>query len=204
MNKKIDKKEIMVIIMIIISLLIGFIVKINDKGILFDRAILQFLDNISNDWIITIMNIISFFGSTIFLILMLLLLVYGYINKRERRNGRLIFISIAGSFLINGILKLFFNRTRPLDFMKAAASSYSYPSGHSMVSMSFYTTLAYILINKTIDPKKKKLIRLLNIIIVGLIGLSRMFLGVHWPTDVIGGYLLGYSVYYISTHLIRG
>lgn len=97
--------------------------------------------------------------------------------------------------LISGIgnlsLKYLFNRPRPSVEHLVAAKHASFPSGHAMGSMLFYGTLI-LLAYKYIDHKSMRLVIQITLgIIILLIGASRIYLGVHYPTDILGGYLLG-------------
>ena len=91
-------------------------------------------------------------------------------------------------------------RPRPTEFRIIEETGYSFPSGHSMISMAFYGYLIY-LIYKYVENKNVKwiLISLLSILIC-LIGISRIYLGVHYTSDVLGGFLISisYLVIYIS------
>lgn len=88
-------------------------------------------------------------------------------------------------------------RTRPVEFFVIIEKSYSFPSGHAMVSSSFYLTFGYILA----DRFNKKFIFNLSVIFAILISMSRVILGVHWLTDIIVGFVLGFLCYSIPIKL---
>ena len=98
-------------------------------------------------------------------------------------------VSIA-SVVVNNIIKFIIKRERPNFLVLASETSYSFPSGHSMISILFFGSIIY-LVNKYNIKYKKTITILLSIFII-LVGLSRLYLGVHFLTDVIGGYLCGF------------
>ena len=113
-----------------------------------------------------------------------------------------ILLNLGFSALLNFIIKNIIQRPRPpIEYRLAEESGYSFPSGHAMVSMAYYGVLIY-LIYKNIKNKylKTLLILLLSIIII-TIGISRIYLRVHYTSDVIAGYLLAisYLIIYISS-----
>lgn len=197
------KETIIGILALILTTILGIILRNSKEGIIFDVFLMDLIHKSSNELIFILMKLLSFLGSVyLFLTLGLAIIIY-MINKRERRYARLLTISIAGSFSLNALLKIIISRTRPLDYMLIEQSGYSFPSGHSMVSMSFYTTLTYIILSNLEDERIKKLLWIGNFILVGLIGFSRIYLGVHWPTDVIAGFILGYILFYISKIIVK-
>ena len=101
--------------------------------------------------------------------------------------------------MVNSSLKLIFLRERPTD-MLIDIGGYSYPSGHSFVSMAFYGLLIYLVAKLDIKKKTKNIIIILLSILVLLIGTSRIYLGVHYPSDVLGGFIGGiiYLIIYIE------
>ncbi len=142
-----------------------------------------------------VMRLITQFGGTILMIVWALASLVSIKNKR-------IAISVVSNLvliaLLNNILKLIVRRARPTGFRLIAETGYSFPSGHSMVSMAFYGYLIY-LIYKNVRNKKLRwtLITCFSLLIL-IIGISRIYLGVHYTSDVFAGFLfsLGYLVIY--------
>jgi undecaprenyl-diphosphatase len=100
-------------------------------------------------------------------------------------------ITMAGVSTLDYVLKLAFHRPRPIAFYGTSPTSYSFPSGHALGSFCFYGVLAAVLASRATGRKSKFLIWLAAALLVGMIGLSRIYLGVHYPSDVIAGYLAG-------------
>ena len=142
-----------------------------------------------------VMRLITQFGGTILMIVWALASLVLIKNKR-------IAISVVSNLvliaLLNNILKLIVRRARPTGFRLIAETGYSFPSGHSMGSMAFYGYLIY-LIYKNVRNKKLRwtLITCFSLLIL-IIGMSRIYLGVHYTSDVFAGFLfsLGYLVIY--------
>jgi membrane-associated phospholipid phosphatase len=112
-----------------------------------------------------------------------------------RRNWLHLFIWLftwAGGQLTNELIKAAFNRTRPvIDTPFLVAARASFPSGHAMMSTILYGFLAYLVLKRVYSTPLRALVITLTICWVGLIGFSRVYLGVHFPSDVIGGFLAG-------------
>lgn len=150
-----------------------------------------------SDFVTPIAKFITNFGGAIFLSIATIALLLLIKNKKI---GLSIFSNIVIITILNQLLKRILRRPRPTEFRIVEKTGYSFPSGHSMVSMAFYGYLIY-LIYRYIKNKyiKWSLIVLLSILIC-LIGISRIYLGVHYTSDVLGGFLLSisYLVVYIS------
>lgn len=150
-----------------------------------------------SDFVTPIAKFITNFGGAIFLSIATIALLLLIKNKKIRLS---IFSNIVIITILNQLLKRILRRPRPTEFRIVEETGYSFPSGHSMVSMAFYGYLIY-LIYRYIKNKyiKWSLIVLLSILIC-LIGISRIYLGVHYTSDVLGGFLLSisYLVVYIS------
>ncbi len=201
MNKKI--KIIILCLMIIVFFAMGYMVKESYEGILFDVALMEYLHNSTNPMITSIMKFISFIGSATFLVPAIAMVIAYAIVKKKYYITKLILLSTAGSWILNFLLKEIFQRTRPVEYFLVNQGGLSYPSGHSMVTMTFYSTIAYLLANGTKNVNKKRLIKLIAYVMIIMMGISRIYLGVHWPTDVLGAYLIGYIFYYLSITLIK-
>ncbi len=153
-----------------------------------DSSIYNFLAQTMNPGLTGIMTFASFLGSAITVIVLSLGFIFLLKNKR---NSKYITINLALVFLLNRILKLIVARERPNVLRLVSEEGYSFPSGHAMVSMGFYGFLIY-LSYANIKSKKIKypLIIFLSILIL-LIGISRIYVGVHYATAVIGGFVIG-------------
>lgn len=118
--------------------------------------------------------------------------VYLWVSK-HRWSAALLWVSILGSGLINATMKLFFNRPRPQLFPWRVpyAGLSSFPSGHSMTSMVCYATLAYLITRLEPNRFLRRFTFGLAALMIVMIGLSRLYLGVHYPTDVLAGFTMG-------------
>lgn len=139
-----------------------------------------------------IFKIITTFGDWAIMILIIVLIL---IFVKDKRYSIYIAINLGLSAGINTILKHIFQRERPLD-MLVNETTYSYPSGHSFVSMAFYGLLIYLITKSSINNKLKYILNSLIVVLLVLIGTSRIYLGVHFPSDVLGGFLAG-AIYLI-------
>jgi undecaprenyl-diphosphatase len=195
--------HISIILALIIFVIIGLMVRNSSEGILFDYDLLDFLHRDLNQFLISIMKFISFLGSGYFLFPAIGIAVTYTLIKRKYYISKLLIASSLGCWVLNYILKLFINRTRPFDYFLVEQGGFSYPSGHSMVSMSMYLTLAYLLCKSEKFKNKKVFIYTIAYIFVILMGISRLYLGVHWPTDILGGFLMGFIYYQLIVKAIK-
>lgn len=184
--------KILSIVALSIFIILGLMVRNSSEGILFDVALLEYIHSYTNPLVLNIMKFISFIGSGYFLVPVLTLAILYTLIKKKYYITKLLLVSSLGSWVLNYILKFLINRTRPLDFFLVQQGGLSYPSGHSMVSMSMYLTFAYLICREEYFNDKKKIVYAVAIVDVLLMGISRMYLGVHWPTDIIGGFIMGY------------
>ena len=158
----------------------------------------QFVSNyLIKDNVTPIMKGITWCGSAICLILVSFLSFFIFKNKK---TSIFVWINLISITILNQVLKFILHRPRPTDFRIIEESGYSFPSGHSMASMAFDGFLIY-LIYKKINNKylKWELICFLSILIL-FIGISRIYLGVHYTSDVLAGFLISiaYLILFVS------
>ena len=104
---------------------------------------------------------------------------------------------------LNAALKVVFREPRPDGHRLIAASGFSFPSGHAMISSAFVAmAVLSVLVYRRSRPAEI-IVSVLLIVMTGLIGTSRVYLGVHWPLDILGGYLAGFAVFVLTAWLWR-
>lgn len=119
--------------------------------------------------------------------------VAGYLLlQRQIKTALLVVVAISGGMLLNTFLKIGFDRPRP-DLVPHEVEVYtaSFPSGHAMLSAIVYLTLGALLVRTQPKRRLKAYIFILTVLLTLLVGFSRVYLGVHWPTDVLAGWAAG-------------
>jgi len=155
----------------------------------FDEVTRAAVHHLASPTMTAIMRGISFTGSTIFLTTATIIMFIWFLTRRWRREGWLLGITMLGASILNTTLKLTFQRPRPEPFFDLLAPrTYSFPSGHSLASFCFYGALATVLTARIENKKINFVTWLIAGVMVLVIGLSRIYLGVHYTTDVLAGY----------------
>ena len=158
----------------------------------FDIAVIHFIQSFQTDWLTSIMRGISNIGS-IYGYLLIVPIVAGFLYFRTPYRFEGIFsILINLGIIFDPINKCMVGRERPTDSVVsvlAQETSASFPSGHALSATIFYGFLLYLIISLLVKHKRVWVFILISTIL--LIGVSRIYLGVHWPSDVLGGYVIG-------------
>jgi len=112
--------------------------------------------------------------------------------QRQPRAALFVLVAVAGGFMVSQLLKMQFARPRP-DLVPHGSHVYtaSFPSGHAMMSTATYLTLAAMLARVHAERRLKAFFLTLAVVLAIIVGISRVYLGVHWPTDVLAGWTLG-------------
>ncbi len=164
---------------------------LNQEAFDFDKTILLWIHQFANPTLDHIMLLITRFNdlSTVTMITALTLAIL--IWRHYYLEAKIFLIDCLGGLVLSYGLKSVFGKVRP-DLWQSAIEdvSFSYPSGHALVSTVLYGFIAYLI--ATHYPKFSLLIYTGVVCLIGAIGLSRLYLGVHWPTDIIGGYGIGF------------
>lgn len=196
MNKKIDRKIIAAGIALILLTIIT-ITLLSGKIISLDNKVHNIIINLRKEKLTDTMIIITNICSTYSLIGISLLAL---ICLKNKKIPILIIMNLISATLLSQIFKFIIRRERPIGINLIEESGYSYPSGHSMVSMAFFGLIAY-LIYKNIKNKFYKTLSIISLLVViFLIGFSRIYLGVHYFSDVLAGFLtaIAYLMIFIT------
>ena len=186
-NIKIDKKLILPAIILGIFIVWSLLVltKLTDP---LDELMESILIGLRNDDLSKIMINITNLGGAYCLVVISILLLFFIKNKKIPLS---IIINLVLVFFTSQIFKFIFRRPRPNEIFLVNASGYSYPSGHAMVSFAFYIYLLHLLCKKIDNKFVKILLSTFTTFLLSLIAFSRIYLGVHYFSDIIGGLLLG-------------
>jgi undecaprenyl-diphosphatase len=157
------------------------------EAIFFDETILTALADLASPPLTRFMLLVTDSAADVFLVPVMLVLLVVWWRKR-RADWVALFVSVAGAFALNLIAKNLFGRARPDLFPHLQdVGGYSFPSGHSQAAMAFYPVLAY-LVARRVNPKWRPLIYVVAGVWVVLVGLSRNYLSVHYPSDVLAAF----------------
>ncbi len=133
---------------------------------------------------------ITTIGDPLVLLIICSLLGIWLLQRQQQSEATTLAVAAIGAIGLNVMLKHLFSRDRPALWERVVdVGQYSFPSGHAMVSMVIYGFIGYILATRY--RRQQLWIISLTILLITVIGFSRLYLGVHWPTDIIAGYAAG-------------
>ena len=169
----------------------------NNEIIKGDTIGYNIVSNLISDKLTPLVKMVTWFGSATCLILLTVIL---FIFIKNKKAGLLIGTNLVIITILNQILKSLLQRPRPTGFRIINETGYSFPSGHSMISMAFYGFLIYLIYKNVKNKYLKFTLIIILIILIISIGLSRIYLGVHYTSDVLAGFLLSiaYLIFYCN------
>ncbi len=186
------KKKYLIILIISIILFVGLTIFVKtNNNVNFEYNIFKFINH--NNFIYHFMRVITELGEWYtYVVIFIFLFIF------KRKYSYVLLSNILTITLLNNAFKLAFMRIRP-EWKLYNPTGYSYPSGHAMSSLAFYGLIIYLIIKYYKKRGKKIIIGLLSLLIL-IIGISRIYLGVHYFTDVVGAYIfdIGYLIVLIT------
>jgi membrane-associated phospholipid phosphatase len=158
----------------------------------FDEYLRTLVHGLASPGLTTLMRGASFYGGPVVLIPAGLLAAVAFLIKGWHRGALLAAVTLAGAGLLNLLLKFSFARVRPASFFDyPLPGSPSFPSGHALYAASVFGGLAVLLTARVRSRLLEIAIWLVAISLILLVGVSRVYLGVHYPSDVLAGYAIG-------------
>lgn len=150
-----------------------------------------------NDSFTPIIKIITWFGSATCLIILTIIL---YLTIKNKKIGFFIGVNLVTITILNQVLKFVLQRPRPTEFRIINETGYSFPSGHSMISMAYYGFLIYLICKNSKNKYLNFFLSSTLLLLIIMIGISRIYLGVHYTSDVCAGFLvsIAYLVLFIN------
>lgn len=158
----------------------------------FDRDVASFMQNAHHPLLTVVVKVITWLGSsTVTILIAILALLYAYLlQQKYSLKAIMLAVCLSGTYATNALLKYLFKRPRPDELALVLVSGYSFPSGHAMVSFAFYGLLGYLFWVAG-GSLKSKITASLFWILALAIGASRIYLGAHFPSDVLAGFAAG-------------
>ncbi|MBZ5568122.1 MAG: phosphatase PAP2 family protein [Acidobacteriia bacterium] len=154
----------------------------------FDASVRTWVHQFASPPLTSAMVAISALGSVVLAAAFIVALVI-FLRLRWRRAAIWLLLTMAGGLILELTLKFAFHRPRPTPFFGPVPYTYSFPSGHSLMAFCIYGVLAGLLSHRIRSAAFRVLVWILAAALIGAIGLSRIYLGVHYPSDVLAGYL---------------
>lgn len=167
----------------------------------FDETVRVFVNGFASESLTMLMRVVTMLGSTLFLSFLCFSVFTIFTIRKRKRDAVLLMTTMAGAVILNFALKAIFGRVRPVPFFGTPLpDSYSFPSGHSLYAVCCYSVLAWLIATRINSKLLRISIWSSAMLLTLLIGLSRIYLGVHYPSDVIAGYAA--AVIWLSTIIL--
>lgn len=198
-NKNIKYIVLGICILILISIAIN--ISILQSSIRnFDDIVYKQISQFISPTLTNITKIVTIIGSAYVIIPICIIMSIIFWKKIE---SILILLNLIIIFILNQIMKVIIARPRPIEYRLIEEHGYSFPSGHAMISTAFYGFLIYLIYKKV----NNKYIKWSSIIVLSmlilLIGTSRIYLGVHYASDVLAGFIISIVYLIIFTNIIK-
>lgn len=187
------------VLFVIMMVLVGA-----DRIAWFDQSIINAVQGMENEGLTRIMKGFTFLGSSLVATLLsVIAFLFLWLVLRHRKELLMFLLSVGGSEIWNIIIKNWMQRQRPNTHRLIEISGFSFPSGHSMAAFALYGTLTYLLWRHIPSLAGRIAMIVIGVALTLLIGISRIYLGVHYPSDVFGGYLASATWLMLSIYIFE-
>jgi len=160
------------------------------ETVAFDNAVREWVHSFASVSVTRFFIGVTFLGSTAMVVMLGTLSVLAFLVIKDRGAAAVLAIIVAGEGVLSVLIKDYYARGRPEPYFGySLPASYSFPSGHSFASFCLYITLAWLISRRLKSTAAAIALWTAAVLIVLVVGLSRIYLGVHYPTDVLAGYL---------------
>ncbi|MBI4409071.1 MAG: phosphatase PAP2 family protein [Gemmatimonadetes bacterium] len=158
----------------------------------FDERVLEWIAGLRRPWLDAAMVEVTTLGDGFVVMTMVVISSLFLWLTRHHYSVYLLLIGVFGGHLLNSLLKQLYERPRPSIVQWATdVHSASFPSGHAMTALIAYGSIAYLVGRLEPTPRLRRATWIVGILLIASVGASRMYLGVHYPSDVLGGFLAG-------------
>nr|WP_240527635.1 phosphatase PAP2 family protein [Bacillus cereus] len=191
-NFKIQNKSTFIVSLIsLICFGVMAVLVTKQKTVTFDSKVIAFIQGSESPVLTTIMKAFTTIGSTKTVAVLCLIVMFVLYKVLKRRSDCLLFIAaILGSNVLFISLKFLVQRERPSLHRLIEETGYSFPSGHSTIAFAFYGTVLFLLWRHVHVQWKRAILTVIAAMMVLSIGISRIYVGVHYPSDVLAGFLI--------------
>ena len=155
----------------------------------FDSSVRELVHSVASPPVTAVFHFVTNLGDWPVIMFATLALLGFFLYRGDRDHASIVLVTMIGAGILDGTLKLAFHRLRPDPFFGGAKpTTYSFPSGHALISLCFYGLIAGMFSFHVKHRWQRVLAWSIAAVLIALIGLSRIYLGVHWPSDVLAGY----------------
>ena len=187
------KRRLSVLLLLVLGVLAVKVIEdvIDEESGIVDRTILLFIHEHAPHELTEFFEVVTYTGSFNFLLALTVVSTIAFLLASRRREAFLLSVSVLSAAVLVYVVKLAVNRVRPTLWETDSYWGSSFPSGHTLVVAAFATAIA--LSATRISPSTRALAVAMAVTWIGLVALSRLALGVHWPTDVLAAACIGAS-----------
>ena len=192
-------KWIICIIFFIVFIVLAVFV-LTKSDIYIDNFAYLFISKFIKHNLTNIVKWLTYIGSSVAVIG---ITIFTFVYFKNKKYSLFMLINLINITIIQIILKNIFSRNRPVDINLIDETGYSFPSGHSLTSMAFYGFIIYLIYTSKLNRRSKYIFITLFSLLILVTGISRVYLGVHYFTDILGGFTFSISYLIIYTHIIK-